>query len=536
MTKKEAAALTLLSLALIFLGLLLSRRFWFRLDLTRGKAHTLSELSRNLHREIAEPLRITYYVSKRLSAAHPLPGEVEDLLREYVSWSRGKIRFMVRDPAGAAMEEEIESLGMESRQIEIVEQDQTAIATVYSGIVIEYLDRLELLPAVFSPDTLEYDITSRIRSLVRGTERQIGVLAGDAYRDWGSQYRLLNQALVQAAYQVRILSQGEEIPDTLPALLVLGGAEDLDEWALYRIDRYIRLGGRVLFALEGVFVDAEGSFQARIMPDRGLIAMVSFYGATVKQELSLDRTALTLEYQIQNPNGALQIRRLRYPHWIGVLRENASSTHPVTARFGGLDLFWPGHIELNPPEGVKAETLFTTSAEGWVQQDNFATNPELPGLTEASGPRGKKLLAAALTGSFPSWFQGLPKPRRAGSLEELPDMPAEPVPSRMLVVADTDLVTDLMWYTRSERNLDFILQALDWLGNDEDLLGIRNRSIRVGRLDRISDPAKRAGMMDLTRFVNIFLVPLGIAAGGILLRWKRRTAGALPHGKASDGV
>ncbi|MDR1636115.1 MAG: GldG family protein, partial [Treponema sp.] len=262
MTKRQAAVLTLLSLALIFLGLLLSRRFWFRLDLTRGKAHTLSPVSRNLHREIPEPLSITYYVSKRLSAVHPLPGEVEDLLREYASWSRGKIRLTVRDPAGAGMEGEIESLGIEPRQIEIVERDEAAVATVYSGIVMEYLDRLELLPAVFSPDTLEYDLTSRILSLVRGTERQIGILVGDAFRDWDGQYRLLDQTLVRAAYRARLLSPGEEISDTLPILLVLGGAEDLDEWALYRIDRYIRGGGRVLFALEGVFVDSGGSFQA----------------------------------------------------------------------------------------------------------------------------------------------------------------------------------------------------------------------------------------------------------------------------------
>jgi hypothetical protein len=181
---------------------------------------------------------------------------------------------------------------------------------------------------------------------------------------------------------------------------------------------------------------------------------------------------------------------------------------------------------------VEAEILLTTSAQGWVQeQEGFATNPESPALTEGSGPGGKKILAAALTGIFPSWFQGIPKPRREGSAEELPGMPAEALPSRILVVADTDLATDLMWYTRSERNLDFILQALDWLGNDDDLLGIRSRSIRTGRLDRIADPVKRAGMMDLARFINILLVPLGIAAAGILVWWKRRAGG-----ESSDGL
>jgi ABC-type uncharacterized transport system involved in gliding motility auxiliary subunit len=524
MTKRQAAVLSLLSLAAIFLGLLLSRRIWFRLDLTGNKAHTISVVSRNLYREIPETVRITYYVSKRLAAAQPWPGEVEDLLREYVSWSRGKIRFILRDPAGTDMEREIEQLGIHRGEIDIVERDQTITATVYSGIVIEYLDRLEVLPAVVSTDTLEYDISSRIRSLVRGIERQIGILVGDGFRDWNDHYYYLNQILIRAGYRVRIIRAGEEIPDTLPVLLTLGGTEDLDEWSLYRIDRYIQGGGRVLFAVEGVFVEPGGTFSGRIMFDQGLLSMVSFYGATVKQELALDRAALRLRYQTQTPNGDPQYREARYPHWVEALRENSNAAHLAAARFGGVDLFWPGHIELTPQEGVEADILFTTSAEGWIQRDNFATNPEIPYLMEPADPglRGKKILAAALTGIFPSWFQDVPKPTREGSAEELPAMPLTARPSRLIVIADTDMATDLLYYTQSERNLEYLLQALDWLGNDDELMGIRNRSSRTGRLDKITDPVRRAGTMDLAQIINVFVIPLGIVAAGILFWWKRK--------------
>jgi Fic family protein len=57
---------------------------------------------------------------------------------------------------------------------------------------------------------------------------------------------------------------GDEIPDSLPVLFVLGGVEDLTDWDLYRIDRYIQHGGKTLFAVKGVYVDtSRGTIEAR---------------------------------------------------------------------------------------------------------------------------------------------------------------------------------------------------------------------------------------------------------------------------------
>jgi ABC-type uncharacterized transport system involved in gliding motility auxiliary subunit len=449
-----------------------------------------------------------------------MPGEIEDLLRDYASWSRGRIRFIRRDPVKTGMAAELEQMGLLPQQIQTVEQDQASVVTVYSGIMIEYLDQAELLPLVFSLETLEYDISSRVRAMLRGTEREIGVLVGDAYRQWNTHYRPLAQTLSQAGYKVRLTGPGEDIPSALPVLLVLGGAEDLDEWSLYRIDRYIQNGGRVFFALEGVYVDAEGNLEARLMEDRGLLAMVSFYGATIVPELTLERRARTMEYQIQSPTGALQFRIVQYPHWFGIFPENASPTHPVTSNFSGLDLYWPSHISANPPSGVEGEVLFTSSAESWVLKDNFTTNPEWVyrmGGDEDTGPR---TLGLSLSGAFPSWFRGTAKPEREG--EELPDLPPVSSPSRIIVVSDTDMVTGLLDYTRAVYNLDFMIRALDWLGNDDDLIAIRGRMSRVGRLDKIAGAEAKSRVMGFAQGLNAVFLPLAVIGAGLLFAWKRR--------------
>jgi ABC-type uncharacterized transport system involved in gliding motility auxiliary subunit len=535
MTRNQARIIVLLSLAALFLGIGISRRLWFRLDLTSNGIYTISPASRELFKEITGEVRITYYLSEKLAQAHPLPAEIRDFLEEYAAASRGRVRFIRRDPAAAGLVQTVEELGIRPQQIQTFEQDQASFITVYTGIVIEYLDKAEVLPVVFSPDTLEYDISSRIRSLVREEERDIAVIVGDSYRQWTQDYGFFNQALLRSGFRVTVLEAGEEIPDTLPVLFVLGGTEDLDEWALYRIDRYIQGGGRVFFALEAVFVDSRGDFEARLMTDKGLLSMVSFYGATLEPALVLDRSARPLRYETTDSSGFPRLLEMSYPHWIGILEQNVNPNHPAGAGSGGVDLYWSSPIILTPPESVRADILFSTTAGAWLMRDNFVTAPDPQSRFDGEEPdtRGNKVMAAALTGKFISWFEGLPKPVREGSPEELPDRFRETRESRIIVLGDTDFASFLMQYTQAERNLDFLLQAADWLGNNDDISGTWNRPRTAGRLDRISDPEKRQKAMAFARLLNVVIIPLGVTGTGIILIRGRRRRNA---GKGTDAL
>ncbi|MDR1566707.1 MAG: GldG family protein [Treponema sp.] len=529
MTRKQYIITTLLSGAVFVLAFMVSSAIWFRLDLTKNKAHTISAASRDLYLEIPDPVRITYFISDRLAQAHPAPGEIADLLREYAAYSRGMIRFSRRDPVKSNFAGETEELGILPQQIQVVEKNEATVATVYTGILIEYLDRREVLPVVFSLDTLEYDLTSRIRSLVRDRERELGVLAAEVSKEWDTEYGLLGRELAASGYKVRGISPGDEIPESLPCLFVLGGAAYLDDWALYRIDHYISSGGRALFALDGVAVDTQnGTLEAKAVGDLGLLAMLAGYGAVLRPVLVHDPSALSMSYQIQNPNGSVQINIVRYPQWIAVPEQNGNPSHPVTARFAGIDLFWASPLELSPPEGAEAESLFWSSPGAWLQTGDFITRPDMiqSFSKEAAETGGPKILGASLSGVFPSAFAGRPKPVREGSAENLPDLPASSSPSRIIVVGDSDFAGAIMGVSRGEgRNLDFLLRAADWLGNDDDIIGIRNRQGGAGRLDRIPEGAVRDAAMNFSRTLNVFVIPILVVAAGLFLAWKRRQKG-----------
>jgi len=524
MTKRQTSIITALSIIAFILALLVTHRLWFRLDLTKNKAYTISKVSRALHVEIPDYVNITYYLSNKLKSVIPTPGEIEDTLREYAAYSKGKIRVTVKDPVKAELAMKVEELGLQPRQVRTVEQNQATLVTVYSGVVIEYLDKIDVLPWVMSTDSLEYDITSRIRSMVTDNERRIGVIVGDSFRQWQEDFAYLNRTLADASYRVRLITPGDEIPDNLPALFVLGGVEDLDDWALYRIDRYIRQGGKVLFAVKGIYVDTvNGTIEARAQNSQGLLEMIASYGVVVRPELALDRNALSLQYQARMPSGGIQYRIVRYPLWIGVPGDNGNPSHPVSADFSGLDLYWSSPLELHPPENVEAISLFTSSAAAWSMKDNFYTSPELSSLFErdAAQTRGVKILGAALTGEFTSFFTGAAKPAREGSDEQLPDMPLLPSLSRIIVVGDVDFATNIINATEASRNLEFLLRAADWLASDDDIVGIRGRQPHIGRFDKMQDESARASAMRFSKIVNVGLAPLLVVAAAIFLAYRR---------------
>ena len=527
MTKKQTTIITALSITAFILALLVSGRVWFRLDLTKNKAYTISKVSRNLRSEIPEPVNITYYLSDKLRTMVPSPGEIEDTLMEYAAYSRGKIRVTVRDPVKSGLSKLMEEVGLYPMEIQTVEQDQASFITVYSGIIIEYLDKIEVLPWVISTDTLEYDLTSRIRAMAADTQRQIGVISGDSFRQWNDDnFGYLSRSLNDAGFRIRLISAGDEIPDTLAGLFVIGGVEDLDDWALYRIDRYIQLGGRVLFAVKGIFVDTiYGSLEARHQRDLGLLDMISSYGVTVRPELVLDRNALNFPYQASNPYGGIQAGMARnYSLWISVSEENGNPRHPVSSAFTGLHLYWASPLELHSSSTVQALPLFTTSNEAWLMRENFYTSPMVMYMLEleASETKGTKILGASLTGEFPSFFRGAEKPVREGSDEELPDLPQRASSSRIIVIGDADFTTNIIGATQAAHNLDFLTRVADWLVNDDDIIGIRNRQPQAGSFDKILDPDRRVSAMRFSQIFNVGFVPLFVIAAGLIASSRRK--------------
>lgn len=512
MNKKQHSLLFILGLCIFLVLFLMVEKLSISIDMTENALYSLSDYSRELHKNIPDKIQIRYYVSDQLKNMYPEPDEITNFLSEYALQSGGKIQFSVIDPAKSGESEKVKEAGISEQQIQSSSQTRTTLVSVYSGILIEYLDSVSVIPFVFSVERLEYIISSRIQALLRNTPIKVGIIAAAADTSWDQDYVYLQELLQAHDYQIQLLSREEAVPDSIAVLMIFDGVEQLEQQSLLFIDRFIQAGGSVFFALEAVHVDTLGTLLAREKKDKGLLAMLAHYGVRVDPVLVLDTVSLSVPYTTTDSSGTSITEGRTYPHWIRIAADTATVQHPLLHHFGGLDLFWASPLMPDPPETVKTTVLAKSSNASWLMLEPFITDPADADLfnRDANRTRGSYPVAVALNGSFPSWT------KKTGTTAD------QSKDARVLVVGDSDIATTFIQYTESERNLDFMLSALDWLAYNDGLLGIEKKSDTAAHLDAISDETKRIRVVLFSQILTVLFIPLFLILTGIFWISKRK--------------
>jgi ABC-type uncharacterized transport system involved in gliding motility auxiliary subunit len=489
-----------------------SARFFLRVDLTRNRAYTISPVSRQMLREVPEQVHVIYYLSDVLRSLTPAPGRVIELLQEYGAESRGKLTVSVVDPQREGRTDSARRFGILPQQVQVIQQNEQRTVDVFSGIVVEYLDRFTSLPAVFTPDGLEFNLGFAVRTLLAGRRIVLGVLVGRPDKSFGRDYENLRSGLSRE-YRLRQYAPGERVPPEVDVLLVLGGT-GLGAAELAPVDRYLMDGGKVIFAVKGLRVETTRYLGAEPAGASALLDMLETYGVRVRREMVLDTAARDYRLPQQDASGHISWEDLgRYPPWVSVRAPDVSPGNPITAAFPGLDLLWPSPLDPLDVPGVRAEPLARSTQSAWLLREPFLIDPFRVSQSGSGqpGPRNQQVLALALSGSFPSSSAAAGVRTRS-------------LPTRMVVIGDDDFASDLMQFSDSLYNVIFLENAVLWLSGNADLLSLKAKTPTDARLDRIEDPAVRGRWMLAAEVVNVFAVPLLALAYG-LLRLLRRRAG-----------
>ena len=510
-TRAQRLVLIALVVADILLAAAVGARFFARLDLSRNRMYTLSSTSKRIVGSLPEQLSVTYYVSDKLRGRYPFPAQIEDLLNEYATYARGKMTVTVVDPSRARRPIQPEQLGIVAQQMQVVEREEINLATVYSGIVVQYLDRSESLPFVADLSTLEYDLSSKIRAVVSNKRKVVGILLGDSQKSLEQNFRSLQQEL-SVHFPLRPVEKGKEISPEISVLFLIGN-KDLDEADMFPVDQFIMRGGRVLFAVNSVDVNLAAGLSATVNQKKAAADMLAGYGVRVRDELVLDALNQRISFRVQ----ANQFMVVNYPHWVTVADRYVAKDNPITSRFAGLDLYWPCALEVVERPGVKAKPIVSTTPEAWTMQSPFETNPALSALyARQGGQRSQLPLAVTLSGTFSSYFSARPLPTRPGEAPPKGPLLTKSPETRIVVVGDADFASDMIQYTQAAYNMSFLSNCAEWLSQEDDLLAIKTRAQVDTRLARIQDPARKAAAMRASQVLNVALVPLCVVAAGVV--------------------
>lgn len=439
-----------------------------RWDLSREKTHTLSHQAQQLLASLENPLDVYYFNAhndpKRSYALKRYGKRIEDVLLEYEKAAKGMINLHLIDP---------KPFSEDAYKAKLFGLDDTAGFLGLIGTRAGHgAQRIESFSLDREP-LLEYEISHLIHKLQHPERAVIGLVPG---LEMGASAGRLLKELQRHFNLVNLGTSAERIPEQVKTLMVVH-PRALPERSLYEIEQFVLKGGRLMMFIDPL---SEQHSNTRA-PHNRLTELLAAWGIQMQED----------KFLVDN----------RYAASITSAPDQPATSHP-----GGLDL---------PPQAMnahdissrkvnnvavsssgaltrrqKARTTFTPLLESsgqsvLVETNRFASPNEFDSMAdEASTQAQRHVIAARIEGPaysvFPDSLEGQPAGVQKAAL------------IHVVVVADTDLLTDQVNSTAPHGNTLFVLNTLDNLSASDALLNIRPRAVAnrsPNMLERMRDDA-----------------------------------------------
>jgi ABC-type uncharacterized transport system involved in gliding motility auxiliary subunit len=497
--RRLSTTLKLVLLALVFCvivgsaQLLLSRA---RVDLTDNKLYTLSDGTQSILKNLKEPIKLRFTYSAQAAAGYPqiqlYAQQVNDLLDAFARKSGGKITIERINPEPFSDNEDIAMIGG------LRGAPTNTGDTLYFGLEATNSSSdksgRKIIP-FFAPDRepqLEYDLINMVSQLSTPTKPKVALLTslpmafgpgGPMAAAQGASRPYVMYEQLRAQFQLTNLYSDFVVIAPDVRVLIIAHPAPLNAIQLYAIDQFVMRGGRLM-----VFVDPVSEMALTMQGSEAMLASAS------PPPIASDLQPLFAKWGVKLTEGqvaadgkfAQQVSMsagepIFYLPWIGV-RSTAFAANDLTVQgLKQINLATSGVLELLPREGVTQEALYTTSdVAGLFDAAIFRGNPDPVTLIQNFKPTGAQYtLAARLTGRFESAFSGPPIPN-------ITFLPKSVTPTSIIVVADTDLLSDPLWVNIGGNestpvvqpiadNGAFFFNALDQSLGVNELLSLRSR-------------------------------------------------------------
>ena len=506
-SKWLAAALSVVAVLLINW---VSGLEFFRIDLTEGKVYTLSDGTKQILKNLDEPVTLRFYVSQGDdNMPLPLKGyarRVEDLLREFKAASKGKLVIEKLDPQPDSDAEDTASLdGVQPQSLNTGER-------FYFGLVVKRGEQKSAIPSIVMQRErlLEYDIVRAITRTAITKKTKIGVLSSiPVFGSPGmpmmgmppSPKQVFISELERDFEVVRVSGSSTKIDDEVKVLLVIH-PKGLSESTEFAIDQFILRGGKVIALLDSyAYFDLIPTPQG-MQPggsSSNLERLTKAWGVTFETEKML----ADLQFMTGKGNRALPT--------LLTLNETAySPTDIATAQLGEVLLAFTGAFTSSLTPGLKQVDLIKSSGYSELVSKEIAMEKgeQLGTMIKPSGQSYP--IAIRLEGQFKTAFpDGMPKSAANESASKSPLVKADaskgpaskevdvavPVSevltqskenNAVILIADSDFINDNVAVQIQEifgqrivyptnGNLAFLQSLVDQFAGDAALVSLRAR-------------------------------------------------------------
>lgn len=484
----------------------LAMRHYARADWTSAGIYTLSDKSLKVVRALQKDVSMHVL----WSAGDPTGRfeEAKELLDRYAAASpRLKVEIVDPDLNPERVQLLIQKYGAR------LQQDATGQSGIEAGIFVVSGDNVKFVSSSdfedFSMDMMgmggesegedglsgykaEQSLTSAVMHVTSDEQSKICFTQGHgewAFEGFGGRaVGHLKEGLTQDGYKVEAITTAgaSKVPTACDAVVVVGPERAFlsEETAL--LQRYVAGGGKLLLFLDPLMEES------RFLPT-GLESLTAQYGIKLSKDLifEVDPRRIIgnspLAFVASEFSTHDAVKHLSVPDSVGADVKAAVGAYPVafsTAR------------SLQPVEGTEviAEVLAKTSAESWGEVDlaSLGTSETPPGKDQYD-TQGPAPIAMAAT---------------------LPTKSAEESGGRLVVVGDSDVLSEELIVNAGLYNRDFFSGIVGWLSERSSLISIAPKNPEHIRLNLTEDD-----LSTVTRLIwgeVIFFVVLGIIV------WLRR--------------
>jgi len=491
--KRLRLGTALLAVAVIVVNLL---RIGGRIDLTPGNSFTLSPATRQLLGTLPDLVTVRLFASAALPPEVSfLKRDVDDLLSDYRAAGHGKVKLIIADPAGdSAALREARSLGIPPVQFNVLGQSELQVKEGYLGIAVRYGDGVKTIPFVQQTNDLEYRLTSDIREL---THPGKAVIAFGEITDARGQrgFQALRERL-DARYEVRPFGVTDTtIAADVRVIAVAGTPDSLSPGQVTRLRGFLERGGSLLLMAGGMQLQLSQQGPPFAGSRRvGWNELLKPFGVSIASNMVYD---LASNVQVGMPSQFGQVL-VPYPFWLRALSTKAA---PANADLDAVVLPWTSQIDTTHTPSTTVTPLFVTSRAGGAQETMVFLDPSRPFSRDSLQRRLVGLLAS-----------------RAGS-----DTAKGAPRGRLVVVGTSDFASD-RYARNSPENVVFVENAIDWLAQDEALIGIRSKNRAPPPLVFTSAVTRGA-----VKYANLIGVPVLLIVAGVLRLLQRRQTTRRPY-------
>ncbi len=522
----------------------LSQRFFFRLDLTEDGRYTLSENTKSF----LSGLDKTYYceiylkgeIQHDLKKLRQAVEEMLDELNRYTKKGNILFEFVEFDETDPEEVEALVERGLKYTSVNVKDKNgKMTQELLFPGLILH--DKNREIAVNFlqtdrsksgqenlqsSMESLEYELTLALRMLQNRQPKKIGFLTGqgelDEWHTWDFSRSLAGMYNVARVTHTELKEQD--------VVIVAQPRKDFTEEVKYQLDQYVMRGGKLLWLVDEVVVSKDSLRENReataFYEPLNIEDQLFTYGVRVNPELVLDGNGDLIPVNTALPGE--QANYTPVPWYYEPLLET-NPFHPITKGVALVKGEFVNSLDTIQNE-IEKTILLRTSGPSRLEQVPRIVDMSV--LQKAQEPNfffaPPRAVAVLLEGSFTSVFSGRLKYTGRANFK------ATSVPSKMIVVGDGDLIKNEMrgvgenrqyfplgfnsHYQRVHGNKLFLLNAVDYLCDDEGWMELRSREMPLRLLNKKEVRTNRA----YWQFVNTAIPILLVVCFGLIFNLYRR--------------